>query len=76
MIICIDDYNLYLTKGKKYELLHEFTKCVDIYNPYNDEVDIFYTIIDDSGCTEDYRKSQFISVEELRENKLKEIGIV
>jgi hypothetical protein len=73
-IICIDDdYNPYLTKGKKYEELHEFTK-VDMKNPYH-EVDIFCTIIDDSGFIEDYKKSQFITVEEFRDNKLKDIGL-
>jgi len=82
-VICIETYDFNdLTKGKIYDVIkkgpglkHEFMKYVDINSPYNHEVYIFYTIIDDSGWAEDYKKSQFISLEEWREKQLNELGI-
>jgi hypothetical protein len=66
----------YLTLGKKYEPKVEFMKKVDLYDFNNDEVALFYTMRNDVDRIGDYRKEDFISVEELREMRLKEIGIV
>ncbi len=51
-------------------------KKVDLYDFNNDEVALFYTMRNDVDRIGDYRKEDFISVEELREMRLKEIGIV
>ena len=56
-IICINDIDAYLTKGKIY-----------YFSAHSEEM---YRIIDDENEINDYYKFRFITIQEYRNNKLK-----
>lgn len=67
-IVCNEDPNefssfIYLTKGKKYEVL-DMTQIED---------KLFYHIIDDYGSNQPFISSRFKTLQEVRKNKLKKI---
>ena len=57
-VICINNYNLYLTIGKVYEAIVNYQT---------------YSVINDKGHHMDYQKIKFITLEEQRQNKISEI---
>ena len=61
-VICIDDEftDRPITYGKIYDV---------------EEDEVWYRVLDDSGRISSYYKWRFKSIEELRDDKLKEIGI-
>lgn len=75
-VICIDDVTdilnfgdgiKELTYGKEYEIIERY------YQIEWDRLQI--SIINDEGIKNEYRLSRFVTLEEWRENRLKEIGI-
>jgi len=75
-VICIDDVTdilnfgdgiKELTYGKEYEIIERY------YQIECDRLQI--SIINDIGIKNEYRLSRFVTLEEWRENRLKEIGI-
>ncbi len=68
-VVCNEDPNefssfIYLTKGKKYEVL-DMTWT---------EGELFYYIIDDCGSKQIFISSRFKTLQEVRKNKLKKIN--
>ncbi len=61
-VICIDDYGLGLTLGKQYIVIRT--------NSYDYK---YISIIDDYECEGDYKEDMFISLRELRDDKLDDI---
>lgn len=75
-VVCIDDVTdilnfgdgiKELTYGKEYEIIEKY------YQIEWDRRQI--SIINDIGIKTEYRLSRFVTLEEWRDNKLKEIGI-
>jgi len=73
IVICIDVSSMGSIKGnngitinKRYEVISE--RC-------DHKNEIYYQILNDDGFKADYRKIRFISLEEVRETKLKELGV-
>lgn len=66
-VVCIDAYTFTgLTYGKVYDVTFNYE------NVYNDR---FITIIDNNNIKKSYLKGSFITLEEFREKKLKELGL-
>ena len=65
IVLCIDDYQVeeYLTKGKRYKVYSH------IDNPS-------IRVICDDGTTYSFSGSRFQSIEDIREDKLKQLGII
>ena len=59
------NYEFFLTVGKVYE----YTPDVDILDP------LYFYVLDDSGKWSWYPKFQFKPIEEVREDKLKQLGL-
>ena len=71
-VVCIDAYTFTgLTYGKVYDEVH--------YLPYSvagvNNSERFITIIDNNNDERIYLRESFITLEEFREKKLKELGI-
>ena len=66
-VVCIDAYTFTgLTYGKVYDAIFNYE------NVYNER---FITIIDNNNIKKSYLKGSFITLEEFREKKLKELGL-
>ena len=65
-VVCIDAYTF---TGLTYHKVYDQVNLSDL----DDINDRFITIIDNNGLKRRYLKDSFISLEEWRENKLKEI---
>ena len=65
IVLCIDNYQVeeYLTKGKQYKVYSH------IDNP-------FIRVICDDGTTYSFSGTIFQSIEDIREDKLKQLGII
>lgn len=71
--VCADTRNLLagvITKWKRYEILEIST------NPMDPKETWFIVILNDKGVREAYRAERFVTLEEMREHKLNELGIL
>lgn len=60
-----------LTKYKEYEILEKFINYNDGMNSNRIQI----SIINDIGCRNEYLLSRFVTIDEFREMRLKELGI-
>ncbi len=70
-IVCIKKY---LSQGLQHELT--YGKIYDVWKPYSDPLpldDNNYWIVNDKGKFEYYGKTDFITLEEWRENKINQL---
>ena len=66
-VVCIDAYTFTgLTYGKVYDATFSYE------NVYNER---FITIIDNNNIKKSYLKGSFITLEDFRDKKLKELGL-
>jgi hypothetical protein len=68
IVICIIDRNKPLTKGNKYKVINSH-RAQSGFETYDD----FITVIGDDGGVYGYLAKRFISIQDLRDDKLNQI---
>jgi hypothetical protein len=68
IVICVDDKDKPLTKGNKYKVLNS-NRAQSGFEIYDD----FITVLGDDGGVYGYLSRRFISIQDLRDDKLNQI---
>lgn len=74
--VCMDGFKGTITEGKQYDIQSlEYRAGGLIVAKHLSYAVLFYNIVNDKGQTRQYEASRFKLLSEIREERLKEIGI-